>query len=147
MLFWHWLIIGAVLAGLELVTPGIFLMWLGIAAFLTAVIQAALPDLSWKWSLLMFGGLGIVSVVIGFRFRSLRNPTSDQPNLNKRGVQYIGRQVTLEQAIVDGRGVVKLGDTIWRVSGPDLPAGTPVTVTGVDGAILLVKPRAAAEPG
>ena len=52
-----------------------------------------------------------------------RGDESDQPLLNRRGEQLIGRIATLTEPIKDGRGRVRIGDTMWRVSGPDLPAG------------------------
>jgi membrane protein implicated in regulation of membrane protease activity len=81
-------------------------------------------------------------VFVGYRLRALRRPASDHPVLNRRGEQYVGRQFTLEQPIVNGRGSVKVDDTVWRVAGPDLPAGARFTVRGADGATLLVEPRA-----
>lgn len=142
LLFWHWLILGALLAGLELLTPGVFLIWLGIAAFITGGVMALWPDLDWRYAVILFGALGIVSVVIAFRFRRIRSPETDRPTLNKRAHQYVGRQLTLDEPIVNGRGSVRLGDTRWRVSGPDLPVGAQVVISGVDDGTLIVTPRA-----
>ena len=66
--------------------------------------------------------------------------TSDRPDLNVRGQQYVGRSVVVEQAIENGRGRVRVGDTLWSAEGPDTPAGTSVTVTGTRGTVLVVKP-------
>lgn len=143
--FWHWLIIGALLVGLELLLPGVFLLWLGIAAFLTGALMAIIPDLDWRIALVAFGALSVASIVVGMRFRAIRSPKTDQPTLNRRAEQYLGRQLTLDAPIVNGRGTVKLDDTTWRVAGPDLPAGTAIVVRGADGATLIVERRAGGE--
>jgi membrane protein implicated in regulation of membrane protease activity len=146
LLFWHWLIIGALLIGAELLTPGVFLLWLGISALLTGGVMAIWPDLDWRYALILFGGLSIVSIVVALRIRRIRAPKSDLPYLNKRALQYLGRRVTLDEPIVDGRGTVKLDDTRWRVSGPDLPAGAHVVISGAEGATLTVEPFIADPP-
>ena len=104
--FWHWLIAGALLAGLELLTPGVFLIWLGIAAFITGAVTAIWPALDWRYAVIIFGALSVASVVIAFRFRRIRSPETDRPTLNRRAEQYLGRQMTLDEPIVDGRGSV-----------------------------------------
>mgnify|MGYP003531439258 FL=1 len=64
---------------------------------------------------------------------------SDQPGLNQRGSEFVGRTFTLHEAIVSGRGKIKAGDTLWLVSGNDLPAGKQVRVIGLDGVLLKVE--------
>ncbi|HEX5842959.1 MAG TPA: NfeD family protein, partial [Pseudomonas sp.] len=72
------------------------------------------------------------------RQRSSAKP-SDQPGLNQRGSEFLGRQFVLHEAIQDGRGKIKAGDSLWLVSGPELPAGSAVKVIGQDGVILKVE--------
>ena len=68
------------------------------------------------------------------------NPViSDQPNLNRRGQQYVGRTFTLDEPIVNGLGKIHVDDSTWKIEGNDCPAGTKVKVTGVDGVILKVE--------
>ena len=70
-----------------------------------------------------------------------KNPIhSDHPLLNERAAQLVGQSHELLDGIVNGRGSVKVGDSIWRVEGPDLPKGTRVKVTGADGTVLKVVP-------
>ena len=84
-------------------------------------------------------GEGVI-IVAGWRLYQKRHPTqSDDTTLNRRGEQYVGRVFQLEQAIVNGRGAVKVGDSLWRADGPDLPAGASVKVTGVAGTVLKVE--------
>lgn len=137
--FWHWMILGLALAVVEVLAPGTFFLWLGIAAGVTGLILLAAPGLAWEFQLLVFGLLSVAAVA-GGRYWVRRHPTrSEDPTLNRRGQQYVGRVFTLAEAIVDGRGRVKVGDSLWRVAGPDLPAGARVKVTGIAGTVLEVE--------
>lgn len=139
VLFWHWWILAGILMVLEVVAPGVFLLWLGIAAAITGLIAYVVPTMDWQWEALVFALLSIVTVW-GWRYYQRRNPTeTDLPMLNRRGEQYVGRRLSLDQPIVNGRGQVKVDDSTWRVEGADLPAGTAIVVTGVKGTILVVE--------
>src|SRR5262245_22560474 len=139
LLFWHWWVLGLVLVVVEMVAPGFFLLWIGLAAGFTGLILLLVPSLSWQVQFLIFGVLAIGSVAAG-RYYLRRNPIeTDDATLNRRGAQYIGRVVTLDEPIVNGLGKVKTGDSWWRVQGPDLPAGERVKVVGVDGTMLKVE--------
>jgi inner membrane protein len=83
----------------------------------------------WEFQVVVFLALSLVSAFAGKKIMSGRGNDSDQPLLNKRGAQLIGRTATLSEPITNGRGRIKIGDTMWRVAGPDLPAGTTVRVT------------------
>lgn len=129
---WNWMVLGFVLLTLEIVLPGVFLLWIGIAAIVVGTASLALWDLPfWTWQLqvLVFLVLSLVSAYGGKKMMAGREDVSDQPLLNRRGQQMVGRVATLSEPIRDGRGRVRLGDTLWRVSGPDLPAGAKVRVT------------------
>ncbi len=139
VLFWHWWILAGILMVLEVVAPGVFLLWLGIAAAITGLIAYVVPGMDWQWEALIFALLSIV-IVWGWRSYQRRHPTeTDLPMLNRRGEQYVGRRLSLDQPIVNGRGQVKVDDSTWRVEGADLPAGTAIVVTGVKGTILVVE--------
>ena len=136
--FWHWMILGLVLAVIEVLAPGTFFLWLGIAAGLTGLVVLVIP-IGWEIQLILFGALSVVAVVAG-RIWLRRHPIrSADTTLNRRGEQYVGRIFTLAEAIVNGRGTVKVGDSLWRADGPDLPAGSRVKVTGVAGTVLKVE--------
>jgi hypothetical protein len=137
--FWHWMILGLALAVVEVMAPGTFFLWLGIAAGLTGLLVLVIPDVAWQIQLIAFGVLSI-AIVVAWRTYQRRHPTvSDDSTLNRRGEQYVGRVFTLTEAIVNGRGTVKVGDSLWRADGPDLPAGERVKVTGVAGTVLRVE--------
>ncbi len=134
---WIWLVLGLLLIGLETVVPGIFLLWLGIAAILTGLVDAAF-DLSWQASFVTFAVLSLAAVLIG-RALTWRGSAGGAGSLNRRAESLIGRRFTLDRPIVSGEGRIKVDDTVWRIIGPDLPAGRDVVVRGLEGATLVVE--------
>src|SRR6266404_4219960 len=82
--------------------------------------------------------IAIASVVIGRMAFSRIRMRSSEAHLNRRAEVYIGRTFTLERPIVDGRGRLRVDDTMWLAVGPDLPAGTRVQVTSVNNTLLRV---------
>jgi membrane protein implicated in regulation of membrane protease activity len=134
---WAWLVLGLVLLGLELVLPGGVFVWLGIAAMVTAVLSFAFP-LDWPHEVAAFGLLGLVSILFWLRVVRQRTQQSDRPLLNRRAERHVGEEMVLDEPITGGFGRVPIGDTLWRVAGPDLPAGRRVRVVGHDGAVLRV---------
>jgi hypothetical protein len=137
---WVWLAIGLVLIGLETIVSGIFLFWLGLAALATALVVFVLP-LAFAPQLGVFGLLSLATVFIGHRLQGRqKDEITDAPHLNERGKALVGQVFPLESDIVDGTGQVRIGDTVWRVAGPELPAGARVRITGLEGATLTVTP-------
>ncbi|HVM82474.1 MAG TPA: NfeD family protein, partial [Candidatus Binatia bacterium] len=123
----------------EMLTPGFFAIWLGGAALITGLLVLVVPGMSWEGQLVLFAVLAVVSVLGWYRFgRRMRIATEDA-TLNRRGDSLIGRSGDLVEPIVNGRGRVKIDDSVWRAEGNDAPLGTRVTVTGVQGAILKVE--------
>ena len=135
---WNWLIFGFVLMALELAAPGVFLFWFGLAALLVGLVSFVLHP-SWQTQLLMFAMFALIAVPIWRRLaKSQREASASSPFLNRRAAALVGREFTLERPIVDGFGTVRIDDTIWRVAGPDAPAGSRVRVVQADGANLTV---------
>ncbi len=130
---WIWWVAGFILLAAEVVMPGVFLVWIGIAALVTGLASLALWEAGW-WSwhvqLVVFALLSIATTLAGRRLMSGRDGDTDEPLLNQRTASLIGRTAVLEQPIAEGRGRIRLDDTIWSVEGPDLPAGTRVRVAG-----------------
>lgn len=136
---WTWITLGIALLGLELLVPGIFFMWLGIAAIAVGLV-AFFNDMSWQVEVALFAVFAVASIVAGRRFFARQgDETTDAPGLNERGKALIGREITLDEPVVGGTGRAKHGDTLWRIEGPDLPAGTRVRVTGARGGTLEVE--------
>jgi inner membrane protein len=137
--WWHWMVFACVLAALETVIPGAVAIWFAVSAGVIGLLMVAIP-IPWAWQLIGFAVLGIVAMVV-YRNYLRRHPIADeQPNLNQRGLQYVGKELVLVEPIEQGSGKAKLGDGVWKVSGPELPAGARVRVTGVNGTILSVLP-------
>lgn len=138
--FWHWWIFAFVLAIMEIIVPGAFFIWFGLSSLVTGVVLLAIPTLGWEWQLVFWGMLGLATV-IGWRLwvHAHPNQSEDNNSLNRRGQQYMGRVLDLDEPIINGLGKAKLGDTVWRVSGPDLGRGQKVKVIGTNGTILMVE--------
>jgi inner membrane protein len=133
---WNWLIAGLVLMALELVAPGVFMLWLGLAALLVGIISL-FTDWIWQVQVIAFAAFSLAAVPL---WRRLASETSAQSVfLNRRSDALVGRTFTLDKPIMDGSGTVRVDDTIWRVSGPDCPAGSKVKVVRADGASLTVE--------
>src|SRR6516165_820527 len=138
MAFWHWLIGAAAFAVIEIAVPAMVCIWFAAAALGTAAIAWLAPGLAWEHQALIFAALSVASVAIG-RVASARiRARSSGSRLNRRAETYVGRTFTLERPIVDGRGRLKIDDTVWLVEGPDLPAGTRVRVISADSALLQI---------
>jgi len=134
---WLWFALAVLLMVLETIIPGIHFLWFGVAAAVVGAIALLVP-MAWEWQLILFTALALVTAIIVNRSNRGDHARSDQPNLNVRGSQYIGRRVTVEDAIVNGSGRVRVDDTIWIARGEDAPRGASVEVTGVDGTALVV---------
>lgn len=140
---WGWWIIGLVLLVLELLVPGVFLIWIGAAAVVIGALSLMLWDTPfWGWhiQLLLFAVLSVLFAVVGRRIYNGKGTKTDEPWLNRRGESLIGRTATLSEPILEGRGRIRLDDTMWSVMGPDLPVGSRVRVVASSGRDLTVEP-------
>ncbi|MFW5426075.1 MAG: NfeD family protein [Methylophagaceae bacterium] len=137
--FWHWWIFAATLITLELLLGTFDLLWTGIAAFVVGIIVWLFPTLSWEIQFILFAVLAFLSIKL-WRTYFKNNPIkTDEPLLNRRGEQYVGRVVTLKEPIVDGYGKVKLDDSTWKINGEDCDAGTQIKITSVNNVVFQVE--------
>lgn len=138
---WHWLSVGIVLFILEVFGASGFLIGLALASLVLAGLTAMELVTSWQYQLLWFALLGVVFTVLYWRvFRSF-NRTTDEPLLNDRAAQLIGRKFLLEQVLENGQGRVQLGDTLWKAEAEtELAIGTTVEVYASEGMVLKVRP-------
>jgi inner membrane protein len=136
---WLWIVAGLLLLGLEIIISGIFLFWVGLAAIVTGLILWIFP-LSLTAQLILFALLGLGAILIGRTVqKNQSHEATDSPFLNARSKALVGRTLILETAISNGAGSVRMDDSVWRVVGPELAAGTTVRVTSVDGSSLVVE--------
>lgn len=138
MSFWQWWVLAGVLLIVELLAPGTFFLWLAVSAAAVGLLVWLVPTTSIEAAWSIFAVLGVISVVMVLKFR--KPPKEDAATrLNKRGQEYVGRVFELTEPIHNGKGKLKIGDTLWSVSGPDLPTGAQVKVTAVETGELKVE--------
>ncbi len=137
---WNWLIAACLLFGLEILLPGFYLMFFGISALIVGGVSFGL-EISWQVQFLLFGAVSLALVYAARYLGFGQNIESDKPFLNQRAQQHIGKTYIVTEPILQGAGKIKVGDSVWRVSGPDAPKGSKVKVIGADGVTLLVEPE------
>lgn len=135
---WGWLVFAALLGIAEVMIPGVFLIWIAIAAAITGLVALALP-IALPLQFLLFAALSIAAVYAGRRWYVDHPVASADPLLNDRTARLIGQTVTVVEAIAGGEGRVKVGDSVWTATGPDADVGARVRVVGADGTTLRVE--------
>ena len=136
--YWHWFILAAILIIIEVFAPGAFMLWIGIAAGVVGAVLYFAPALGWEYQFILFSIASVGSIVAWRAWRQSHPVVTDEPTLNRRGAQYIGRVFTLEAPIVNGIGKLRVDDSTWKIEGVDCPAGTKVRVTGIENTVLKV---------
>lgn len=135
---WYWFILAATLITIELtVGTSFFVLWLGISAAVTGLVELLYPTLALEYQFFLFTTVSITCLVL-WAIRLKKVAPADTLRLNRRSEQYIGRSVVLLEPITNGRGRIHIDDSFWRIQGPDLPAGATVQITGANGAVLIV---------
>ena len=130
---WAWFLIALFLALVELILPTTFFIWLSLAAVLVGAADLIF-DLSLKAELIMFVVSMPPSLYLGF-YLSKRKPDEDLI-LQHRTKSLVGRSVTVQQAVENGRGKLEVGDTTWLAEGEDCDVGTEVKIVGSEGSVL-----------
>ncbi len=141
---WSWWVLGLILLGLEILAPGTFFLWFGISALIVGAISLFVAW-SWQAQVIVFVGFAIVALIVSRIFLKHRPENEDTPFLNQRAIRFVGRSYTLTEPIVEGASRLKIGDTVWRITGPELAAGTKVKVVETEGALLKVAAEEAAD--
>jgi inner membrane protein len=133
-----WACVALLLIAAETMAPGLFLLWLGLAAAVVCALVWILPGLTVLVQVVLFVIFSFVSIAVYVKFFREKESASDQPLLNRRGEQLVDKVFNLETAIINGQGRVKIGDAFWAVQGPDLPVNTAVRIIAVDSMTLRV---------
>lgn len=140
-----WAILGVFLLSAEIILPGVHLLWLGLASLITGFISIFLPD-NLIIQIFIFALLSIVSVYTSYRSGYTKHVSDpSQKQVNRRGYQHIGKIYTVIDAIENGRGRIRVGDSQWLAQGPDCAIGTPVKVIDMDGSVMIVTLSVSAE--
>lgn len=135
-----WWLLALALIAAEMVAPGYFLLWIGIAAAAVGVVVWVVPTAPALVQAILFAVFAIASCLLYWKFlRPVAERRDDQPLLNRRGAQLVGQRFVVSEAILNGRGKIRVGDGEWLASGPDVPAGGEVEVVAVEGTTLTVR--------
>ncbi len=144
-LVYLWWIAALVLITAEIVLPGFFLLWIGLAAAGVGTLLVFVPGMNLLTQVVVFVVLAFAACFAYWRFARHALRAEGSPTLNRRAEQLIGQRYVLDTAIENGRGKARVGDSLWLVEGADMPAGSRVVVVGVDGAMLRVRPVGTAD--
>lgn len=140
MLYWHWLLAGIVVICLELLTPGFYFLWIGLAALVAGGVNYVFPELGFIYIGIIFAVFSIVFCYLGkvSLYKKVNDDSSS--TLNRRGAQYIGKKVVVFEEVINGSGKVKLGDSVWSVkSDRNIKVGETVEILELDGISFIVK--------
>jgi membrane protein implicated in regulation of membrane protease activity len=137
---WMWMIGGVLLLIAEVIAPGFFLVFIGVAA-IAAGLFAVLFGLGVEAQLALFALYAVLAVMIGRRFYGARASASPGLHLNDPATRLVGKVVTVTVAVDEHNGRVTVGDGEWSARGGPATAGDRVRITGVDGNCLIVEPE------
>ena len=140
--FWHWWGLAIILIAIEVFAASTFLLWPAFAAVAVGIVVAFVPDLDWRLQLFGFALLAAIATVSGRMLWQRYRGETGEPNLNRRGSQFIGRRITLSEALPNGSGRVRIDDSSWPVRSEDgrpVESGQTVEIVAVDGIELRVK--------
>jgi membrane protein implicated in regulation of membrane protease activity len=140
LLYWHWWLFAIALIIVEVFSAGAFFIWMGVAAILTGFVLLVMPEISWQTQFILFAITSIAAILVGRSFFNRNEVNTEDPTLSSQESSLVGKSFTVEQAIINGSGRVKVGESTWKASGPDCKAGSSVKVIAVDGAELIVEP-------
>jgi len=145
LVFWHWWILAGILLVLELLAPGIFFLWVGLAAGVTGLVLFVAPSLAWEAQTLLFALLALAATYAGRRIWRPGAVPTDHPMLNRRAHRHVGRVVVLTTPLRDGgTGRVRVDDSEWtavgETDGLSAPAGAAMRVVGLRDGMLVIAP-------
>lgn len=137
--FWYWWVLALVFLVVEILAPGFFFLWMAASGFITGIMVWLIPSVSMNVQVFVFSILSIIAIAVWKFYLKKHTTETDQPLLNKRGAQYIGRVFNLYQAIENGQGKIKVDDSIWKVQGEDCDIKTRVRVIAIRGTVFDVE--------
>jgi inner membrane protein len=138
---WGWIIAGVILAGLEVLVPGVFLLWIGLGALAVGLILSLVPDLPLAWQGLIFAASMLSSLALGFWIQRRSGRSPDAVLLNRELDSMIGQRYTAISPFVAGRGRIKVQDSSYAAHGDDgiMPGDLVEVVAISDGRPQVVR--------
>ncbi len=137
--FWYWWVLAVVFLVIEILAPGFFFLWMAVSGCITGIMVWLVPSISVDVQIFIFSILSVITIT-AWRLYAKKHPIeTDQPLLNKRGAQYVGRVFNLYEPIENGQGKIKVDDTIWKVHGEDCDIHTKVKVIASRGTVFDVE--------
>ena len=133
--FWQWWVFAVILLILEVLLPGTVFLWMAVAAAVIGALVFLMPSLSIPLAWTLFALFSVASL-LGWLSMRKKRPAEPPSNLNKRGQEYVGRTFTLTEPITNGRGRIKIGDTLWTVEGDDCAVGSRIEIIAIESGIL-----------
>ena len=137
--YWYWWVLAIVCLTLEIFAPGAIFIWFSVSAAIMGGILLLAPDLIWQWQIAIFGALSLLTIIAWRQYRKKVPEKDSYPTLNKRGEELIGRTFTLDEAIVNNYGKIRVDDTMWKITGEDCEVGQKIKVTSLSGTVLNVE--------
>lgn len=135
-----WLILGFILLILEIIIPGVFLIWWGLSSLILAGITKLIPEVSPSWQITIFAITACILSFLWWKYQSKKDQLDDkQTQLNQRDNSMMNSKGVVVEILESGIARGKFGDTTWRIVGYDLKEGDQIIVTDVEGITLQVK--------
>lgn len=139
LVFWYWWVLAVICLVIEILVPAFFFLWMSVSGLITGIIAWLIPSISTDIQIMIFSVLTIMTITAWRIFGKKYVIETDQPLLNRRGSQYVGRVFNLHEAIENGEGKIKVDDTIWKVHGEDCDINTKVKVIASRGTVFDVE--------
>lgn len=140
-LAWVWIIGGVIVAGLEILLPGAYLLWIGLGAIVVGLVLSVAPELPFAWQAMVFAASMLLCLGVGVWLQNRRRTTEPASTLNRETASMIGQRYMAIAPFIHGRGRIKVQDTSFAAVSEDAIAeGDLVVVTAfVDGRAIVVK--------
>lgn len=137
---WAWIIVGAVIAGLEIVVPGVFLLWIGLGALATGLILTLSPDMPLAWQLIVFAACMIAAMSLGLSLQKKGEEDPQAATLNREMQGLVGQRTVATSAFVAGRGRIRVQDTTFAAIGEDpIGEGDLVDIVAIEDGLPRVR--------
>jgi membrane protein implicated in regulation of membrane protease activity len=136
-----WLIVAAVLGGLEIMTMTLAFGLVAFGALVAAGAGAAGGNLAVQFGAFAVASAAGLGIARPFAMRHIRHP----PLLKTGTAALVGRTGYVLEEVSEHGGRVRIGGEEWSARPYDetlvIPAGTKVDVLQIEGASALVYPR------